>query len=1178
NNDLLSLTQPELISRIYQTYLEAGADIISTNTFNATSISQSDYGTESCAHEMNLIAARLARIAADAATRQDPSKPRFVAGSLGPTNRSGSISPDVNDPGFRNITFDELKLSYREQAAGLMAGGVDILLVETIFDTLNGKAAIAAIRELLKEQGSDLPVWISGTLADTAGRNLIGQTVEAFWYSIRHAEPFCVGLNCSFGAKALRPHLQELSRICDTLVTVHPNAGLPNELGGYDESPEEMAERLREFAEDGLVNIVGGCCGSTPDHIKAIAAAVNGIRPRDIPLVDRSCRLSGLEPLNIRPDSLFVNIGERTNVAGSSRFARLIRFGKFEEALDVGRRQVQNGAQLIDVNMDDAAIEAVPAMVKFLQLVASDPEIARVPIMIDSSRWEVIEAGLKCLQGKGVVNSISLKDGEEEFLRRAGIVRLYGAAVIVMSFDEKGQADTLQRKMETCRRAYTLLTSKIQFPPEDIIFDPNIFAVATGMKEHNNYALAYLEACRQIKQEFPHGLISGGVSNLSFSFRGNDTVREAMHSVFLYHAVNAGMDMGIVNAGQLAVYAEIDPELRSAVEDVILNRRPDATERLTALAIRTESKVKEDPADPTWRREGTTSRISHALVNGITEYIAEDALEAMKELESPLAVIEGPLMNGMNEVGELFGSGKMFLPQVIRSARVMKLAVDVLAPYLEVEKQLGDSPVRGKILLATVKGDVHDIGKNIVGVVLGCNNYKIIDLGVMTPVEEILETALREKVDLIGISGLISPSLNEMIHVAGEMQRRGLKTPLLIGGATTSRVHTAVKIDPVYDGAVVHVTDASRAVTVAGDLLHTSTAMETIRKTKKAYRELREKRERDDSKGTLLPIEVARSRCTPVKWRAYKPPIPKIAGIQVFKDDPLEGLIHFIDWSPFFRAWKLQGRYPQIFDSEKYGEEAKRLFNDSLGLLHRIAKDGWLEARAVAGIFPANAIGDDIVIYNDENRSEIRMVMHHLRRQTEGAQAGSNRCLSDFIAPAKTGIPDFVGAFVVSAGFGVPKAIQALTDGHDDYREIIIKALADRLAEAYAEFLHARIRREIWGYAPDEVLQSEEMIAEKYRGIRPAPGYPACPDHTEKETLFRLLKAQENIGVELTENFSMNPAASVSGWYFSHPDSHNFSVGMIGIDQVRDYAKRKGISVEECEHWLEPNLGYHSAR
>ena len=1174
DNDLLSLTRPDVIDSIHRGYLEAGADIIETNTFNGTSVSQSDYQAETYVYDINLAAAQLARRAADDFTARDPQKPRFVAGVLGPTNRTCSMSPDVNRPGFRNITFDQLRDAYAEQARGLIDGGVDILMVETIFDTLNARAALFAIGTLLDERNLGLPVWISGTITDASGRTLSGQTTEAFWISVSHAAPLCVGLNCALGAEALRPYIEELSAIADTFVSIHPNAGLPNELGGYDDTPEYMAGVLEEFAQSGFVNIVGGCCGTTPEHIRVIAEAIRNIPPRRIPDIPRFTRLSGLEPLIIRPDSLFVNVGERTNVTGSKRFARLIKEERYEEATEVARQQVRNGAQMIDVNMDEGLLDSQAAMTKFLNLIAADPDIARVPIMVDSSKWEVKEAGLKCLQGKGVVNSISLKDGEEEFRRRASLVRRYGAAAVVMAFDENGQADTYQRKVDICTRAYRILTEELEFPPQDIIFDPNIFAVATGIDEHNKYAKDYIDACRAIKETLPYCLVSGGVSNLSFSFRGNDTIREAMHSVFLYHAIQAGMDMGIVNAGQLTVYDEIPEELRETIEDVIFNRHKDATAHLTELASGIKGKAKKKTEDLSWRETDVDERLSYALVNGIVEFIEPDTEEARKVYGRPLKVIQGPLMNGMNIVGDLFGSGKMFLPQVVKSARVMKKAVAVLLPYMEAETAQGVSSNGGKILLATVKGDVHDIGKNIVGIVLACNNYDVIDLGVMVSAEKILDTARREDVDIIGLSGLITPSLDEMVHVAREMERQHFDIPLLIGGATTSRVHTAVRIEPEYHGPTVHVMDASRCVRIVSNLLNADKSAAYAEHVRSQYDEVRQEHQRRHEATALLSIEEARENRFPIEWNGYLPPRPKTPGITVFKHYPIEELLHYIDWTPFFQAWELPGRYPRILEYERVGKQARDLFHDANRLLERIVKEKLLTAKAVIGLWPAHASGDDIDVFADNSRGALLGTVHGLRQQKEKKPGRYNTCLSDFVAPQDTNVEDYLGAFVVSAGFGANETASEFKKNHNDYDAIMIRVLADRLAEALAERMHERVRKEFWGYAAGEKLDNEDLIAEKYAGIRPAPGYPACPDHTEKRLLFDMLHAEENIGVRLTDSFAMQPAASVSGWYFSHAKSHYFGVGKIDRDQVIDYARRKKMSVAEIEKWLAPNLFY----
>lgn len=1174
NNDILSLTRPDIIEEIHRAYLESGADIIETNTFNGTSISQADYKTEKIVYDMNVAAAKLAKKAADDFTKQTPSKPRFVAGIIGPTNKTCSLSPDVNNPGFRAVTFDQMKASCAEQARGLIDGGVDILMVETIFDTLNAKAALFAIMELLEKNRLRLPIWISGTITDASGRTLSGQTTEAFWYSVSHAEPFCVGLNCALGAKQLRPYLEDLSTVAETFVSVHPNAGLPNQFGQYDDTPEYMAGLIRGFAEDSLVNIVGGCCGTTPAHIKAIAEAVEGIKPRQIRTRPKFLSLSGLEPLVFRPDLLFVNIGERTNVTGSARFAKLIKDNQYEEALNVALQQVRNGAQMIDINMDEGMLDSVQAMETFLKLIASEPEICRVPIVIDSSKWEVIESGLKCVQGKGVVNSISLKDGESEFIKKAKLVRRYGAAVIVMAFDEKGQADTLDRKISICERAYKILTEQIGFPPQDIIFDPNIFAVATGIDEHNNYAVDYIEATRQIKAALPHCSISGGVSNLSFAYRGNDTIREAMHSVFLYHAIKAGMDMGIVNAGQLTVYDEIPLELRNTVEEVILNRRPDATARLTELAQTTTGRKKESTEDLSWREKSVEDRLSHSLVHGIVDFIEKDTLESLDKYEKPIAVIEGPLMNGMNIVGDLFGSGKMFLPQVVKSARVMKKAVAVLEPYLEKEKAKGgNGHGKGKILLATVKGDVHDIGKNIVGVVLSCNNYDVTDLGVMVPADKILSTAKEKNIDIIGLSGLITPSLDEMVHVAKEMERQNFDLPLLIGGATTSRAHTAVKIEPSYHGATVHVSDASRSVKVISDLLNPAKSTPFIAHVRKQYIELRREQSEKQDSAQLVSLFEARQNKFQIVWNNYTPQKPGQLGVSVFTPN-LASLINYIDWTPFFQVWELPGRYPRLLEYEHIGQQARELFDNASKLLNRIVNEKLLTAKAVYGLFPANSIGDDVEIYTDNSRKKVLTTLPFLRQQKSREKKSSYACLADFIAPKDSRLPDNIGAFAVTAGIGIEKIIAQFERDKDDYNIIMTKALADRLAEALAEHLHQKIRQEFWGYASDENLTFDELIKEKYSGIRPAPGYPACPDHTSKAVLFALLNASKNTGISLTESFAMYPAASVSGWYFSHPDSFYFGVGKIDKDQIEDYAKRKNMSVPKIEKWLSPNLAY----
>jgi 5-methyltetrahydrofolate--homocysteine methyltransferase len=1172
NNDILNLTQPGVIAEIYRAYFEAGADIITTNTFNGTSISQSDYRTGHLVREINLASARLAREAADDWTRRTPDRPRFVAGSLAPTNRTCSISPDVNDPGRRNVTFEELAASYSEEAEALLDGGADLLLIETIFDPLNAKAAVFAVRELLDRRGTpDLPVWISGTIVDSSGRTLTGQTAEAFWISLRHADAAVFGLNCALGAQALRPFLAEVSELADTLVSVHPNAGLPNELGGYDETPEQMAAVLAGFARDGLVNIVGSCCGTTPAYTKAIAAALQGLPPRRVPEARPGTFLAGLEALRLDENSLFVNIGERTNVAGSKKFARLIREGRHEEALEVARQQVQGGAQMIDVNMDDAMLDAPKAMTSFLNMVASDPEIARVPVMVDSSDFTVIEAGLRCLQGKGVVNSLSLKDGEDEFRRRARLVRCYGAATVVMAFDEQGQADTLERRVTVCRRAWDILTNEVGFPPEDIIFDPNVFAVATGLPEHDRYAVDFIEACRQLKATLPGVRISGGISNLSFAFRGNDPVREAMHSAFLFHAIRAGLDMGIVNAGQLAVYEDIEPSLLEAVEDAILARRPDAAERLLAVAAATAEAPAHEHEAAAWRAQPVAERLAHALMSGDAEFVEADTMAALAEFGQPLAVIEGPLMDGMNRVGELFGAGKMFLPQVIRSARVMKRAVAVLDPYLQASKTEA-STNNGRVLLATVKGDVHDIGKNIVGVVLGCNNYEIIDLGVMVSAERIIQTAIERQVDIVGLSGLITPSLGEMVNVAKEMARQGLTVPLLIGGATTSRVHTAVKIEPHYPAGVVYVPDASRAVGVVGSLVGERTRVETLAAVRAEYEKVRLDRGEQAETRVLLPLTGARAGGLRLDWTAWRPETPRLTGVHIVDAPDLAALRALIDWTPFFQAWRLPGKYPRVLDDARLGVEARRLFADAQEMLDQVLADGTLRARGVWGLLPAAADGDDLVFFTDESRTAERARVPFLRQQRQSAAGRPNLCLTDFVAPRNSGVADWAGAFVVTAGLGATDLVREFERQGDDYRAILLKSVADRLAEAFAEWLHLRLRREWWGYAADETLDNEGLIAEKYRGIRPAPGYPACPDHVSKRALFALLEAGAATGCELTESCAMSPAATVAGWWFGHPEARYFGVGRLGVDQVADYAARTGLTVEEATTWLAANL------
>jgi len=1176
-NDLLTLTRPEVISGIHRQYLEAGADIVETNTFNANAPSLADYGLEGLVGEINLEAARLARRVADEVAAAS-GRPRFVAGALGPTNRTASLSPDVNDPGYRNIDFDRLRDTYTEAARALIEGGVDLLLVETVFDTLNAKAALYAVRELLDELGLDLPLMVSGTITDASGRTLSGQTTEAFWNSVRHARPTTIGLNCALGARQLRPYIEEMSRIADTYVCAYPNAGLPNAFGEYDEQAEDTARFIRDWAESGLVNVVGGCCGTTPEHIAAMARAVDGLEPRVPPALEARCRLSGLEPLNIGRETLFVNVGERTNVTGSARFRKLIEADDYAAALDVARQQVASGAQLIDVNMDEGMLDSRSAMVRFLNLVASEPDITRVPVMIDSSKWSVIEAGLKCLQGKGVVNSISLKEGEGPFLEQARKVRLFGAAVVVMAFDEQGQADSVERKVAICERAFGLLTDRVGLPPEDIIFDPNIFAVATGIEEHNGYGLAFIEAVRQIKRRCSGALTSGGLSNVSFSFRGNDPVREAMHAVFLYHAIRAGLDMAIVNAGQLAIYEEIDPELRERVEDVILNRRPDATERLVEIAGRYRGEAgARRVEDLAWRELPVEKRLEHALIKGIDEFVETDVEDARRAAPRPLAVIEGPLMDGMNVVGDLFGDGKMFLPQVVKSARVMKKAVAYLIPFIEAE-QGGERQSNGRIVLATVKGDVHDIGKNIVGVVLQCNNFEVVDLGVMVPAAKILESARREGADMIGLSGLITPSLDEMVHVAREMQRQGFTIPLLIGGATTSPAHTSVKIEPEYQGAVVYVKDASRSVGVCQALAEPATRAELLRKLEADHATRRELHAARRVKSPSLSLVEARARRPDIDWAAYDPPVPRFLGVKVFEDIPLRDLLRHIDWMPFFNAWEFSGTFPAILDDPDKGPAARQLWDDAQALLEKLLRERWLKARGVIGFFPANSVDEDLEIYADASRAAVRCRLHHLRQQKSKPAGRSQLCLADFVAPRDSGRPDYLGAFAVTAGIGIEEHVARFEAAHDDYSAILLKALADRLAEAAAEAMHERVRREYWGYAPDERLSNEQLIREEYRGIRPAPGYPACPDHTEKAALWDLLDAERNTGIRLTESFAMYPTAAVSGWYFSHPAARYFAVGPIGEDQLCDYAARKSLPRAEAERWLAPNLGYEPAK
>ncbi|CAM5443766.1 5-methyltetrahydrofolate--homocysteine methyltransferase [Aquamicrobium terrae] len=1185
NNDLLILTQPKAIEDIHYAYARAGADIIETNTFSSTRIAQADYGMEDMVYELNRDGARLARRALRRAEQEDGRR-RFVAGALGPTNRTASISPDVNNPGYRAVTFDDLRLAYGEQLRGLIDGGADIILIETIFDTLNAKAAIFAAEEIFAEKGVRLPVMISGTITDLSGRTLSGQTPTAFWHSVRHARPFTIGLNCALGAAAMRPHLAELSGVAGTFTCAYPNAGLPNAFGRYDESPEFMAGQVEEFAREGLVNVVGGCCGSTPEHITAIAEAVARHKPRAVPKLKPQMRLSGLEPFTLTRDIPFVNVGERTNVTGSAKFRKLITAGDYAAALEVARDQVANGAQVIDINMDEGLIDSRKAMVEYLNLIAAEPDIARVPVMIDSSKWEIIEAGLKCVQGKPIVNSISMKEGEEAFLHHAKLCRMYGAAVVVMAFDEIGQADTKARKVEICTRAYKLLTEKVGFPPEDIVFDPNVFAIATGIEEHDNYGVDFIEATGEITATLPHVHISGGVSNLSFSFRGNEPVREAMHAVFLYHAIQRGMDMGIVNAGQLAVYDAIDPELREACEDVVLNRQPKAggtaTERMLEIAerFRGQGGKEAKEKDLAWREWSVEKRLEHALVNGITEFIVDDTEEARLAAERPLHVIEGPLMAGMNVVGDLFGSGKMFLPQVVKSARVMKQAVAVLLPHMEAEKAAngggdGERKSAGKILMATVKGDVHDIGKNIVGVVLACNNYEIVDLGVMVPATKILETAKAEKVDIIGLSGLITPSLDEMVHVAAEMEREGFHVPLLIGGATTSRVHTAVKIHPRYErGQAVHVNDASRAVGVVSSLLSPEAKAAYVETVRAEYRKVAEAHERSEREKQRLSLARARANAYRIDWANYDPPEPSFLGTKIFETWDLAELARYIDWTPFFQTWELKGRYPKILDDEKQGAVARQLFDDAQAMLKQIIEEKWFAPRAALGFWPANAVGDDIRLFTDEGRSKELATFFTLRQQLAKRDGKANVALSDFVAPLESDKRDYVGGFVVTAGIEEVAIAERFERSNDDYSSILVKALADRFAEAFAERLHEKVRKEFWGYAPDENLSPDDLIGEPYQGIRPAPGYPAQPDHTEKVTLFRLLDAERTAGVTLTEGMAMWPGSSVSGIYLSHPESYYFGVAKVERDQVDDYARRKGMDVAEAERWLGPILNY----
>jgi 5-methyltetrahydrofolate--homocysteine methyltransferase len=1173
NNDILVLTKPDVIAAIHREYLDAGADIIETNTFNSSSISQADYGTEALVPEINYRAARIARETADEFARVS-GRPGFVAGALGPTSRMASLSPDVNDPGYRSVTFDDLVATYMEAGRALLMGGVDLLLIETIFDVLNAKAAIFAVQALFDEMGVEVPLIISGTISDASGRLLSGQTTEAFWNSVRHAKPLAVGLNCALGATQLRQYIADLSNIADTHVCAYPNAGLPNAFGEYDETAEETAQILRDFASSGLLNIVGGCCGTTPQHIRLMHESLSNYPRRPIPVLAPKCRLAGLEPLNIDEDTLFVNVGERTNVTGSAKFRKLIEAGDYNAALDVARQQVVSGAQIIDINMDEGMLDSEGAMVRFLHLIAAEPDIARVPIMVDSSKWTVIEAGLKCIQGKAVVNSISLKEGEEAFIAHAKKVRSYGAAMVVMAFDEKGQADSIERKIGICKRCYEILTQRAGVSPEDIIFDPNIFAVATGIEEHNGYGKAFIDATRLIKESLPHALVSGGVSNVSFSFRGNDPVREAMHSVFLYHAINAGMDMGIVNAGQLAIYAQIEPELREVAEDVILNRRPDATERLLEVAGRFKGEAgTRKQVDLQWRSLPVAKRLEHALIKGLDDFIIEDTEEARQTFDRPLQVIEGPLMDGMNVVGDLFGAGKMFLPQVVKSARVMKRAVAHLVPFIEKE-QSGERRTNGRVVVATVKGDVHDIGKNIVSVVLQCNNFEVIDLGVMVPAEKILDTARRENADYIGLSGLITPSLDEMVHVAREMQRQGFQIPLLIGGATTSPAHTSVKIAPQYKSPVIYVKDASRSVGVCQTLSSSTGRTEFLARVADEHEKRREAHAGKKVKSPEYTLSQARANKRRIDWSGYAPAQPRAPGITVFDNYPLKDLLGYIDWMPFFNAWEFTGKFPDVLSDPVKGEAASNLYADARRMLKQVVSESWLKARAVVGLFPANSVGDDVEVYADESRAKVIATLSFLRQQKGKAPGLPHECLADYIAPKSSGVKDHIGGFTVTAGIGIEEHVARFEKAHDDYSSIMLKALADRFAEAAAEHFHERVRREHWGYSPEEALTNTQLIKEEYKGIRPAPGYPACPDHTEKAKLFRLLDAEKNAGVQLTESFAMYPTAAVSGWYFSHPDIRYFGIGKVDKDQVEDYAARKGMRLEEMERWLSPNLGY----
>ncbi|MBL1261013.1 MAG: methionine synthase [Thiotrichaceae bacterium] len=1175
NNDLLVLTQPEIIRAIHTEYLEAGADIIETNTFGANATTLAAYGMAELCYEMNVAGARLAREACDALATDN--KPRFVAGVLGPTDKTANISPDVNDPAARKITFDELVADYIVATNGLIDGGSDTILIETIFDTLNAKAAIFAVMSVFEARGMELPIMISGTITDASGRTLTGQVTEAFYNSLAHAKPISIGLNCALGADELRQYVEELSRIAGCYVSAHPNAGLPNPLAetGYDDTPDNMAGFIKEWAESGFLNIIGGCCGTSPDFIKAIADVVDGVAPRKRPEIVVESRFAGLEPFNISETSLFVNVGERANVTGSAKFKRLIIDGQFDEALSVCREQVENGAQVIDINMDEAMLDGKGSMIHYLNLLASEPDISKVPVMVDSSKWEIIEAGLKCIQGKGIVNSISLKEGKEQFIHYASLIKKYGAAAVVMAFDEKGQADTYERKIEICKNSYDILVNEVGFLPQDIIFDPNIFAIATGIEEHNNYAVDFINATRWIKENLPYAKVSGGVSNVSFSFRGNNPVREAIHAVFLYHAIKAGMDMGIVNAGQLSVYDDLPQELRERVEDVVLNRRDDGTDRLLEIA----DKYRGDGAvakkeDLEWRSWSVGKRIEHAMIKGVDTYVVEDTEEARQASERPIHVIEGPLMSGMNAVGDLFGAGKMFLPQVVKSARVMKKAVAHLIPFIEEEKSDGAAKSNGKILMATVKGDVHDIGKNIVGVVLQCNNFEVFDIGVMVPTATILEEAKKHNVDVIGLSGLITPSLEEMTHIAKEMQRLGMNKPIMLGGATTSKAHTAVKIDPHYEHPVVWVKDASRAVGVAQSLISEDLRTKFVDDLKAEYQGVRERHAARQTEARWLTLAQARANKMPIDWQNYQPTTPTFIGTKVFDDYPLQELVEYIDWTPFFHSWELKGSYPKIFNDAKMGEEATKLFADAEAMLQKIIDEKWLQAKAVIGLYPANSIEDDIEIYRDESRTEVITTFHNLRQQQEKAGGKPNRCLTDFVAPKASGVKDYIGNFALTTGVGIDERIAAYEADHDDYSSIMIKALADRLAEAFAERMHMRVRREFWGYASDEVLERDQLIKEEYKGIRPAAGYPACPDHTEKDQIWDLMQVNENTGIWLTESKAMVPTAAVSGVYYGHPEAIYFGVGKINREQVAEYAERKGMSMQDAEYWLAPNMGY----